>query len=87
MGAQFLILNTPSNTIEITRGKYQHVAHFDVEYDIEKCVRAQPLKRGFFIRNLTHNMNRRPAGDGTHVAVNVGAPQAKFLSLISTMLE
>ncbi|KAG0007325.1 hypothetical protein BGZ80_004804 [Entomortierella chlamydospora] len=64
VGAQYFILNTLSNTIEITRGKYQHIDHFDVKHDIEKYTRAQPLKSGFFIQNFTHNIAPRPLAMG-----------------------
>ncbi|KAF9171040.1 hypothetical protein BGX21_007193, partial [Mortierella sp. AD011] len=82
-GAQYFIFSTQPNTTEISGGKYQHVDQFDVKYDIEQYIRAQPLKSAFFapgsfMQNFAHAMAPHPVGDGTYAISNVVTPQTKF---------
>ncbi|KAF9345543.1 hypothetical protein BGX26_003015 [Mortierella sp. AD094] len=82
-GVQYFIFSTLSNTIKISGGKYHHVDQFDVKYDIEQYVRAQPLKSAFFapgsfMQNFNDNMAPRPTGDGAYVIANVVTPQTKL---------
>ena len=88
-GVQYFIFSTLSNGAEISGGKIQNLAHFDVKAKIEEYIRAQPMKSAFFapgsfMQNFSHMMAPRPAGDGTYAIANFVTPETQ-LPLIDTV--
>ncbi|KAF8926658.1 NmrA family transcriptional regulator [Dissophora ornata] len=90
-GLQYIIFSTLSNAGKISGGKYKHLDHFDVKYDIEQYIRSLPIKSAFFapgsfMQNFKSNMSPRPVGDGTYAISNIVTPETR-LPLIETVSD
>ena len=90
-GLQYVIFSTLPNASKISGGKYQHVDHFDVKYDIEQYIRSLPIKSAFFspgafMKNFETVIAPHPVGDGTYTISNIVTPETR-LPLIETAVD
>ncbi|KAI8597763.1 NmrA family transcriptional regulator [Dissophora ornata] len=90
-GLQYIIFSTLPNAGKISGGKYQHLDHFDVKYDIEQYIRSLPIKSaffapGFFMQNFGTVWPVLPVGDGTYAISNIVTPDTK-VALIETVSD
>ncbi|KAI1305159.1 hypothetical protein EDD11_005020 [Mortierella claussenii] len=70
-GVTYVIFSTLSHATALSHGKYKHLGHFDVKYDIEQYIRSLPIKSAFFapagfMQNYSSMMRPQPLGDGTY---------------------
>ncbi|KAF8982658.1 hypothetical protein CPC16_011226 [Podila verticillata] len=81
--ASYIIYSTQPNVAKISGGKHKMSGHFDTKNEVERYIRALPLKSAFFapggfMQNFSNHMGPQPASDGTYVLANIVTPTAEF---------
>jgi hypothetical protein len=88
VGVKLLILSSEPSVTKLSKGRLQHVSHFDSKAEVSDYARSASvpfvdLHVGGYMNNFTTLAKPRPAGNGSFVVASTWGPQCR-MPLIDT---